>query len=256
MLPQLLNTALLHAVSLHTSAGLPASTLSFLSPENLIHAFGPWAVLGVCAIIFAETGLLIGFIFPGDTLLVILGVFSATNKDNLGVPIWVIALAIAFAAFLGGELGYLIGHKIGPRIFERKDSGIFSSENVKRTNAFFERFGPFAVILARFVPVVRTFTPILAGVSHMRYRRYSIYNAIGALAWGFGITMLGFGFGHIPPVANFVEKYIDIVLLGAVVVSVVPIGISLLRTSRKAKLAAAEGSSEDEPATADSELPR
>jgi membrane-associated protein len=240
MLPQLLNTALLHV-----GAALPASTLSFLSPEKLIHAFGPWAVLGVCAIIFAETGLLIGFIFPGDTLLVIMGVFSATNKDNLGVPIWVIALAIAFAAFLGGELGYIIGHKIGPRIFERKDSGIFSSENVKRTNAFFERFGPFAVILARFVPVVRTFTPILAGVSHMRYRRYSLFNAIGALAWGFGITMLGYGFGHIPPVAAFVEKYIDLVLLAAVIVSVVPIGISLLRTSRKAKAAAAEESASE-----------
>ena len=245
MLPQLLNTALLHA-----SAGLPASTLSFLSPEKLIHAFGPWAVLGVCAIIFAETGLLIGFVFPGDTLLVILGVFSATNKDNLGVPIWLIALAIAFSAFLGGELGYLIGHKIGPRIFERKESGLFSSENVKRTNAFFERFGPFAVILARFVPVVRTFTPILAGVSHMRYRRYSLYNAIGALAWGFGITMLGFGFGHIPPVAAFVEKYIDVVLLAAVIVSVVPVGISLFRTNRKAKQAA-EAESSSEPASAE-----
>jgi membrane-associated protein len=248
MLPQLLNSALLSA-----SAALPASTLSFLSPEHLIHAFGPWAVLGVCAIIFAETGLLIGVVFPGDTLLVILGVFSATNKDNLGVPIWVIALSIALAAFLGGELGYLIGHKVGPRIFERRESGLFSSENVKRTGAFFDRFGPFAVILARFVPVVRTFTPILAGVSHMHYRRYSLYNAIGALAWGFGITMLGFGFGHIPPVANFVEKYIDLVLLGAVLISVLSVGVHLLRSSRKAKKehAAAEADEQEavEPAT-------
>ncbi|RKR74698.1 DedA family protein [Frondihabitans australicus] len=241
MLPQLLNTALLHA-----STALPASTLSFLSPEHLIHAFGPWAVLGVCAIIFAETGLLIGIVFPGDTLLVILGVFSATNKDNLGVPIWVIALAIALAAFLGGELGYLIGHKVGPRIFERRESGLFSSENVKRTSAFFDRFGPFAVILARFVPVVRTITPILAGVSHMRYRRYSLYNAIGAVAWGFGITMLGFGFGHIPPVAHFVEKYIDFVLLAAVVVSGGSVALHVWRGNRKAKKAAAS-----EPQTAD-----
>ncbi|WP_082763649.1 DedA family protein [Frondihabitans sp. PAMC 28766] len=252
MLPQLLAS---HLASLTT--GLPASTLSFLSPEHLIHAFGPWAVLGVCAIIFAETGLLVGFIFPGDTLLVILGVLSATGRDNLGVPIWVIALAIALAAFLGGELGYLIGHKIGPRVFERKESGLFSSENVQRANAFFDRFGPFAVILARFVPVVRTFTPILAGVSHMRYRRYSLFNAIGALAWGFGITMLGFGFGHIPPVAHFVEKYIDFVLLAAVVVSIVPIGLSVWRTSRKAKAAAADSSdASDAPSRAADEPPQ
>lgn len=254
MLPQLLTTWLVHA-----GTALPASTFSFLNPEHLIQAFGPWAVLGVCAIIFAETGLLIGFVFPGDTLLVILGVFSATNKDSLGLPIWLIALFIAIAAFLGGELGYLIGHKIGPRIFERKESGLFSSDNVKKTNAFFERFGPFAVILARFVPVVRTFTPILAGVSHMRYRRYSLYNAIGALAWGFGITMLGYGFGHIPPVAAFVEKYIDLVLLAAVIVSVVPIGLQVWRASRRAKLADGEGGGEggndSSAASGDADLP-
>lgn len=228
---------------------LPLATLSFLDPESLIHAFGAWAVLGICAIIFAETGLLIGFVFPGDTLLVLAGVIAAKDSYGLGLPIWLIALCIAVAAFLGGELGYLIGHKIGPRIFERKESGLFSSENVKRTNAFFEKFGSFAVILARFVPVVRTFTPIAAGVAHMHYRKYSLYNAIGALAWGFGITMLGFGIGHIPPVAKFVEDYIDLILLGAVVVSVVPALLQVFRTSRKAKRAAeADGASSSSPA--------
>lgn len=229
---------------------LPLSTFSFLNPEALIHAFGPWAVLGICAIIFAETGLLVGFIFPGDTLLVLAGVIAAKDSYGLGMPIWLIALCIALAAFLGGELGYLIGHKIGPRIFERKDSGLFSSENVKRTNAFFDRFGAFAVILARFVPVVRTFTPIAAGVAHMHYRRYSLYNAIGALAWGVGITMLGFGIGHIPPVARFVEHYIDVILLAAVVVSVVPALLQVWRTSRKAKRANAESPSTDQTGTA------
>ncbi|GAA4266926.1 DedA family protein [Frondihabitans peucedani] len=227
---------------------LPLATLSFLDPEALIHAFGAWAVLGICAIIFAETGLLVGFIFPGDTLLVLAGVIAAKDSYGLGLPIWLIALCIAVAAFLGGELGYLIGHKIGPRIFERKESGLFSSENVKRTNAFFEKFGSFAVILARFVPVVRTFTPIAAGVAHMHYRKYSLYNAIGAVAWGFGITMLGFGIGHIPPVAKFVEDYIDLILLGAVVLSVVPALLQVFRTSRKAKRAAAADADGTSPA--------
>ncbi|MGA1812064.1 VTT domain-containing protein [Frondihabitans sp. 4ASC-45] len=214
---------------------LPLAAIPFLDPEALIHAFGPWAVLGICAIIFAETGLLIGFIFPGDTLLILAGVLAATTPGGLGMPIVLIALFIAVAAFLGGELGYLIGHKFGPRIFERKDSGIFSSENVKKTNEFFTRFGSGAVILARFVPVIRTFLPLAAGIAHMHYRRYSLFNAIGAIAWGFGITMIGFGIGHIPPVARFVENYIDLILLGAVAATVVPIVIKVMSSSRKAK---------------------
>ncbi|KQQ26610.1 DedA family protein [Frondihabitans sp. Leaf304] len=214
---------------------LPLAAIPFLDPEALIHAFGPWAVLGICAIIFAETGLLIGFIFPGDTLLILAGVLAATTPGGLGMPIVLIALFIAVAAFLGGELGYLIGHKFGPRIFERKDSGIFSSENVKKTNEFFTRFGSGAVILARFVPVIRTFLPLAAGIAHMHYRRYSLFNAIGAIAWGFGITMIGFGIGHIPPVAQFVENYIDLILLGAVAATVIPIVIKVLSSSRKAK---------------------
>ncbi|MBF4576631.1 DedA family protein [Frondihabitans sp. VKM Ac-2883] len=214
---------------------LPLAAIPFLDPEALIHAFGPWAVLGICAIIFAETGLLIGFIFPGDTLLILAGVLAATTPGGLGMPIVLIALFIAVAAFLGGELGYLIGHKFGPRIFERKDSGIFSSENVKKTNEFFTRFGSGAVILARFVPVIRTFLPLAAGIAHMHYRRYSLFNAIGAIAWGFGITMIGFGIGHIPPVARFVENYIDLILLGAVAATVIPIVIKVLSSSRKAK---------------------
>ena len=221
---------------------LPLSTIPFLNPEALITSFGPWAVLGVCAIVFAETGLLVGFILPGDTLLVLTGVLAATDKHGgLGLPIWLIAICIGLAAFLGGELGYLIGHKIGPRVFERKESGLFSIENVKRTNGFFERFGAPAVIIARFIPVVRTFAPIAAGVAHMSYRKYSLFNAIGALAWGVGITMLGFGIGHIPPVRDFVEQYIDIILLGAVVVSVVPGAIHFIRAARKAKHDEAEG---------------
>ncbi|RPE76390.1 MULTISPECIES: DedA family protein [unclassified Frondihabitans] len=214
---------------------LPLAAIPFLDPEALIHAFGPWAVLGICAIIFAETGLLIGFIFPGDTLLILAGVLAATTPGGLGMPIVLIALFIAVAAFLGGELGYLIGHKFGPRIFERKDSGIFSSENVKKTNEFFTRFGSGAVILARFVPVIRTFLPLAAGIAHMHYRRYSLFNAIGAIAWGFGITMIGFGIGHIPPVARFVENYIDLILLGAVAATVIPIVLKVLSSSRKAK---------------------
>jgi membrane-associated protein len=228
---------------------LPLATISWLDPEYLLSAFGPWAVLGVCLLVFAETGLLIGFLFPGDTLLIITGILAATNPGALGLPIWLIAILIGVAAFAGGELGYLIGHKIGPRIFERKESGLFSKANVARTNAFFEKFGPLAVIIARFVPVVRTFAPIMAGVAHMSYRRYSLYNGIGAVVWGVGVTMLGFGIGHIPPIADFVSSYIDLILLAAVLATVIPVTVHYLHGVHTAKQHGADGTAPgpDEP---------
>jgi membrane-associated protein len=209
--------------------------IPFLDPTNLIESFGPYALVGICAIIFAETGLLIGFVFPGDTLLIIAGVLAGSG--HLGVSIWLAAPAIAVSAFLGGELGYYIGRKTGPRIFERKDSGLFSREQVDRTNQFFNKYGALAVILARFVPIVRTFAPIAAGVGHMDYRRYSLYNITGAVLWGFGVTFAGYLLGYIPPVRDFVTNYIDVILLAAVVLSLGPTLVHVLSNRRKAKRA-------------------
>lgn len=196
-----------------------AGLFPWLSPETIIHAAGPWALLVVCFIVFAETGLLIGFILPGDTLLVISGLLTKTS-DIFGLNVWLVAVLIAVAAFVGGEVGYLIGHTAGPAIFERKESGLFSRRNVERTNAFFERYGGMTVVLARFVPIVRTFAPVAAGVGHMPWRRYSLYNLIGAVLWGFGLTMLGFGIGYIPWVSDFVTNYIDLILIAVVVLSI------------------------------------
>jgi membrane-associated protein len=215
-----------------------AGLIPWLDPNTIIHSAGPWALLVVCGIIFAETGLLIGFLFPGDTLLIISGLLTHTSLV-FGVDIWWVCLAIAFAAFLGGEVGYLIGHKAGPKVFERKESGLFSMENVRRTNRFFERFGALAIILARFVPIVRTFAPVAAGVGHMNYKKYSLYNAMGALIWGAGVTYFGFLIGYIPPVATFVSSYIDIILIGAVVITLVPTLFHYFQSVRKAKRKAA-----------------
>lgn len=194
--------------------------IPWLDPAAIIQSAGPWALLVVCFIVFAETGLLIGFLLPGDTLLVISGLLShstaSTPNGIFGVNVWWVALLIGLAAFVGGEVGYLIGHKGGPAVFERKESGLFSRKNVERTNAFFERYGGLTVILARFVPIVRTFAPVAAGVGHMPWRKYSLYNLIGAILWGFGLTMFGYLIGFIPPVATFVEHYIDLILLAAV----------------------------------------
>jgi membrane-associated protein len=219
---------------------MPTSLIPWLDPETIISGAGPWALVVVCAIVFAETGLLVGFLLPGDTLLVISGLLTHTVLV-FGVDIWWVCLAIGLAAFLGGEVGYLIGHKLGPSVFERKESGLFSVKNVERTNAFFERFGALAIILARFVPIVRTFAPVAAGVGHMNYRKYSLYNLIGAFIWGVGLTYFGFLIGYIPPVAEFVQEYIDVILLGAVVLTLIPTLWHYFQSASKARKAAAAG---------------
>ena len=193
----------------------PSALIPWLDPETLINSSGPWALVVVCLIVFSETGLLVGFLLPGDTLLVISGLLTHTSLV-FGLNIWWVGLLIGIAAFAGGECGYLIGHKFGPKVFERKESGVFSRANVERTNKFFERFGGLSVILARFVPILRTFVPVAAGVGHMNYKKYSLYNLIGAVLWGFGLTFFGFLIGYIPPIADFVKNYIDVILIGAV----------------------------------------
>ena len=218
------------------------SLIPWLDPKNLIEGFGVWALVVVCAFVFAETGLLVGFVLPGDTLLVIAGVLAFPGaKQVIHVDIWWVCLAIAAAAFLGGEVGYLIGRKAGPRIFERKESGFFSRKNVERTNAFFTRFGGLAVIAARFVPIVRTFAPVAAGVGHMPYRRYSMYNAIGALIWGAGLTFVGYLLNYIPPLRDFITSYIDLLLLAAVAIAVIPTVFHTVRSTLAARKARAAG---------------
>ncbi|MES2095111.1 MAG: VTT domain-containing protein [Actinomycetota bacterium] len=231
---------------------LHTALVPWLDPNTLINQAGPWALLLVCAIIFAETGLLIGFIFPGDTLLLITGVLTFTG--TIRIPIWWVVLAIGLAAFLGGEVGYYIGKKAGPRIFERKESGLFSIANVKRTNAFFERFGGYAVILARFVPIVRTFAPIAAGVGKMNYRKYSLYNAIGAFVWGAGVTMLGFLLGNIPPVRDFVIQYVDLVLLAVLLLTLIPTLFHVIQASLRARRAARQPGGQPGPPLTDADV--
>ncbi|MFB7891497.1 DedA family protein [Microbacterium sp. NPDC056044] len=219
---------------------VPTALIPWLDPAAIIEWAGPWALAVVCFIVFAETGLLVGFLLPGDTLLVISGLLTHTS-NIFGVNIWVVSLLIGLAAFVGGEVGYYIGHKGGPAVFEKKESGVFSVKNVERTNAFFERFGGLTIILARFVPIVRTFAPVAAGVGHMNKWKYTLYNFIGAVLWGFGLTMFGYLLGYIPPVATFVENYIDLILLVAVGGTALVTLWHYLRERSKAKKAAAAG---------------
>jgi len=241
-----------------------SAVIPWLDPNTLIQSFGPYAIIGLALVVFAETGLLIGFLLPGDTLLISAGVLSVPVQHAMGGGlerahldiVWV-CVAIALGAFLGGEAGYLIGHKAGPRIFQKSEGGLFSKANVERTNSFFLKYGPLAVIVARFVPVVRTFAPVAAGVGHMPRLKYTLYNLTGAVIWGVGLTMLGFGVGHIPVVADFVEKYIDLVLLGVVIVVLLPTlyhYIQALVKSRRAKKAHISRALDEQTATEEQTL--
>ena len=198
---------------------------SFLDPEWLISTFG---LIGILAIVFAESGLLIGFFLPGDSLLFTAGLLVA-DGTYLHQPLWLMCLLVSIAAVLGDQFGYLFGRRFGPSLFKRPDSRLFKQENLSKAREFFAKYGARSIVLARFVPIVRTFTPIVAGASHMRYRTFLLYNVIGGTLWGCGVTTLGYFLGQIA----FVKNNIEFILIGIVVVSVVPIGIELLRARRR-----------------------
>ena len=180
---------------------------------------------------FAETGLLLGFFLPGATLLFFAGVLTLTGR--IPQPLWLVIVAVAIAAIAGGEVGYLIGRKTGPAVFDRRESGLFSRASVVRTQGFFDRWGSGAVVVARFVPVVRTFAPVAAGVGRMRWGVFSAFNVVGAAVWAAAVVLIGYGLGHIPGVADFVSKYLDLVLIAIVVLSVGPVIVRAITLRRR-----------------------
>ena len=209
-------------------------TPDWLDAGTLINKFvewlGPWAIIGVMVVIFAETGLLVGFFLPGDSLLFTLGMFVGTGA--VPVPIWVAAPAVFLAAIAGNGTGYLIGSKVGPKIFDRPDGRLFKQKYVTNTQEFFERHGGKAVTLAQFVPIIRTFTPVMAGVGKMHYRHFITFNILGATFWAFGITWLGYFLGTI----TWIQDNIDAMILVIVFISVAPMlisGISQFIKSRR-----------------------
>ncbi|MFF9122807.1 DedA family protein [Streptomyces sp. NPDC014889] len=204
---------------------------SWLDPNHLLNSFGIW---GLLLIVFAESGLLIGFFLPGDSLLFTCGLLITSKQ--LDFPLWGAIALICLAAILGDQAGYMFGKKVGPSLFNRPDSRLFKQENVTKAHEFFEKYGPKSLVLARFVPIVRTFTPIIAGVSGMRYRSFLVFNVIGGVLWGAGVTLLGSWLGNIGVVKNNIEAILILIVL----VSVVPIIIEFLRARSKAKNAPEE----------------
>jgi membrane-associated protein len=207
--------------------------LALFDIENLL---GQGGLALAALIIFAETGLLIGFFLPGDSLLFIAG-FLASKPAGLPhlPPIGITAPVLIIAAFLGNQVGYMIGYKFGPSVFARPESRFFSQKNVTKTQVFFDRHGKKALVLARFVPVVRTFVPVLAGVGKMDQGTYISANLVGAVLWAGGLTVLGYFLGQVDVIKNNIE----LAVLAVVAISLIPVGIEYLRHRR----AAAAGSS-------------
>ncbi|MEU3982557.1 VTT domain-containing protein [Streptomyces sp. NPDC026672] len=199
---------------------------SWLDPNYLLDTYSIW---GLLLIVFAESGLLIGFFLPGDSLLFTCGLLITSHQ--LDFPLWGAIGLICLAAILGDQAGYMFGKKVGPSLFNRPDSRLFKQENVAKAHEFFEKYGPKSLVLARFVPVVRTFTPIIAGVSGMRYRSFLVFNVIGGVLWGAGVTLLGSWLGNI----DFVKKNVEAILILIVLISVVPLVIEFLRARSKEK---------------------
>lgn len=204
--------------------------IDWLNPQHLLESFGDYALWGSAAVIFAECGLLVGFFLPGDSLLFTVGLLVARGK--IDYPLWWCCLVLTVAALLGNACGYYIGDKAGPRIFHRENSRLFKKEYVDKTHAFFEKYGNRAIVLARFVPIVRTFITVMAGVGTMGFRRFIINSAIGAVIWATGVTLLGHALGNVA----LVRDHIELMLLAVVLVSLVPILVEYLRHKGAQKL--------------------
>jgi membrane-associated protein len=199
---------------------------SWLSPE---HIFIEYGLIAILIIIFAETGLLIGFFLPGDTLLLSAGILSYTQPDS--DPLWMFLVFVPMAAVVGNLVGYEIGHRAGPALFTREDSKLFRKDHLERSHVFFQKYGTITVFLARFVPVVRTFTAVVAGAVSMDRRVFFIWSVLGAIAWTSGLILLGHLAAYLLPkkTVDFIQGHIDLLIVGVVILTIAGIVFEQMR---------------------------
>ncbi len=196
-----------------------------MSLLDFITVFG---VLGVALVIFAESGLLIGFFLPGDSLLLTTGLL--THRDVLTIDIHLLVIILFIAAALGDNVGYWFGKKIGRKLFQRKESPIFHKRNLEKAEEFYQKHGNKTIVLARFVPFARTFAPIIAGISHMKYSTFVLYNIIGAVLWAVGLTYIGYYAGAwLEHQGIDIDKYLLLVIAGIILISVLPAAYHALK---------------------------
>ncbi|HEX8497314.1 MAG TPA: VTT domain-containing protein [Actinomycetales bacterium] len=204
---------------------MPTIGPSWLDPQSLLDSLGGWAMWGTAIILFVECGLFV-FFLPGDSLLFTVGLL--VGRGDIEQPLWLVCLVLTIAAFAGNVVGYEIGRRAGPPLFNRPDSRLFKQRYIDETVAFFDKYGARAVVLARFVPIVRTFITITAGVGRMDRRRFFTYSAIGAVLWATGVTVLGYFLGSV----DFVASNLEIIALLIVFVSILPAVVEIIRARR------------------------
>jgi len=201
--------------------------VSILTGHYSLDALIQWGgYLLLVAIVFAETGLLIGCFLPGDSLLITAGLLAAAGHLN----IWWINVLLIAAAIIGDSVGYAIGARLGPRIFTREKSLLFNPQHVLRTRRFYEKYGPKTIVIARFVPIIRTFAPVLAGVGAMEYRRFLTYNVLGGIGWVASMSGAGYLLGQAVP---NISKHMHVLVIVIIVLSCVPIAVEIYRERRK-----------------------
>ncbi len=220
------------------AASVPALGPDWLDPDHIISSLGTWALLGVMAIVFVEVGLLFP-ILPGDSLLFTAGAIAAQPASHLPSIGW-LSVILVLTAFAGTQTGYWLGRLIGHRLFDRPDGRIFKRKHVEMTNAYFEKYGGRTLVVAQFMPFVRTYASAAAGVGRMPYRHFATFNAMGVVLWAGGVTWLGYALGNVP----FVKNNIEVLLVVIVLVSVSPIFVELLRHRWKARSEASKARSE------------
>lgn len=206
-------------------------------PEGLKKLIQAGGYVLLFAIIFAETGLLIGFFLPGDSLLFIAGTLCAVILPGHETPLLNIALLIPLlcvAAIAGDATGYFIGRKVGPALFNRPDSRFFKREHIERTQAFYDKHGPKTIVLARFVPIVRTFAPTVAGAAGMKYKSFVLYNVLGGIGWIASMSLLGYFLGNVPAVQNNLEKAVMLIVF----LSITPMIVHFFQEKARGKSAA------------------
>lgn len=212
-------------------AGLGALGPDYMDPQHLIDMFGPWALGGIMAVIFVEVGLLFP-ILPGDSLLFTAGALTASQEVDLGVGIVPLSLILTLTAWAGTQSGYWIGRLAGARLFDRPDGRIFKRQHIEKTHAYFDAYGGRTLIFAQFVPFVRTYASVAAGVGRMSYLHFLKFNTMGVVLWAGGVTWLGYGLGTI----TFVAQNIELMLIMVVAASLVPVAFEVWRERRKTRL--------------------
>src|ERR687896_182667 len=196
--------------------------------EMLLAKGGIFVYFGLIFIVFAETGLAVGFFLPGDSLLVVAGLFAATGKLNLAI----LLSTLFIAAVVGDAVGYYTGLRLGPRLFKRQKSLLFHPSHLQKAHAFYEKYGGKTIIIARFVPIVRTFAPIVAGAAQMPYRTFVVYNVVGGFLWVFGMILAGYFLGRAFP---FLREHLEIVVIVIVLLSILPAVIEIIKSRRESK---------------------